>query len=72
MAPERLSGEPSGPPSDLWALGAVLYAGGEGRSPYEGSTPMVIASAVLTKEPPRPQRAGPLAPLLADLLARKP
>jgi hypothetical protein len=72
MAPERLAGEPSGPPSDLWSLGAVLYGAVEGHSPYEGSTPMVIASAVLTHDPAPPRRAGPLGPVITDLLARDP
>ena len=72
MAPERLSGEASGPPSDLWALGAVLYAAVEGHGPYTGGTPMVVASAVLTGEPAPMRRAGPLAPLITELLARDP
>jgi serine/threonine protein kinase len=54
MAPERLSGEASGPPSDLWALGAVLYAAVEGRGPYAGSTPMVIASFGVLDQCPQP------------------
>jgi eukaryotic-like serine/threonine-protein kinase len=34
IAPERASGEPGGPESDLWSLGATLYAMVEGRPPY--------------------------------------
>jgi serine/threonine protein kinase len=72
MAPERLAGRPVGPPSDLWSLGAVLYAAAEGRPPYEGDTPMVIASAALTRDPAPPRRSGPLGPVITGLLAREP
>lgn len=72
MAPERLAGDPVGPASDLWSLGAVLYAAAEGRSPYDGRTPVVVASAVLTGEPRPTRRSGALAPVISALLARDP
>ncbi|MDX6432549.1 MAG: eukaryotic-like serine/threonine-protein kinase [Streptosporangiaceae bacterium] len=72
MAPERLAGRAVGPPSDLWSLGAVLYTAVEGHSPYEGSTPMMIASAVLTGDPVPPRRSGALGPVITGLLARDP
>ncbi len=39
MSPEQASGKPSGPPSDLYALGVILYAILTGRSPYRESPP---------------------------------
>lgn len=72
MAPERLAGEPAGPLSDLWCLGAVLYSAVEGRRPFEGTTPAMVASAVLTGAPAPQTRSGPLEPLITALLDRTP
>ncbi|SEF93328.1 Serine/threonine protein kinase [Thermomonospora echinospora] len=72
MPPERARGEPATPASDLWALGATLYAACEGRPPHERSEVMAVLAAVLTEDPPPPRNAGPLTPVLGGLLLRDP
>jgi serine/threonine protein kinase len=73
MAPERLQqGRSVGPASDLWSLGATLYAAVEGRPAFERRTAMAVLGAVLTDQAPPPERAGPLGPLLLAMLAREP
>ncbi|MEV5576578.1 protein kinase [Spirillospora sp. NPDC052269] len=72
MAPERLAGEPSGRPSDLWCLGAVLYSAVEGGRPFEGTTPAMVAAAVLAGTAAPQARSGPLSPLITALLERDP
>ncbi|MET9343576.1 serine/threonine-protein kinase [Nonomuraea sp. NPDC003804] len=71
IAPERLEGEPGGPASDLWSLGATLFAAAEGVSAYEG-TAMERIRATLTAPPRPPYLAGPLAPVLTAMMARHP
>jgi serine/threonine protein kinase len=72
IAPERARGEPATPASDLWALGATLYAACEGRSPHDRDEAMAALTAVLHEEPDPPRHAGPLGPLLLGLLAKDP
>ncbi|WP_399100826.1 protein kinase domain-containing protein [Streptomyces sp. 11x1] len=72
MAPERVSGRPQGPPSDLWSLGATLCAALGGRSPFSRSTTLATLHAVLYEEPELPAAAGPLQHLLAALLDKAP
>jgi hypothetical protein len=72
IAPERARGEPAGPASDLWALGATLYAACEGRSPHDRVEAMAALTAVLHEEPDPPRHAGPLAPVLMGLLVKDP
>ncbi len=72
IAPERARGELATASSDLWALGATLYAAVEGRSPHDRAEAMAALNAVLTEEPPQPRHAGPLAPLLMGLLVKDP
>ncbi|WP_196469712.1 serine/threonine-protein kinase [Planomonospora sp. ID91781] len=72
-APERLREEPAGPQSDLWALGATLYAAVEGRAPFRRDHPAAVAAAVLMHDPPAPVLAGPeLGGLLLAMLAKDP
>ncbi|TDB81723.1 serine/threonine protein kinase, partial [Actinomadura sp. KC216] len=72
IPPERAQGERAVPASDLWALGATLYAAVEGRSPYERSDAMASLQAALTEPVPPARNAGPLAHVLEGLLAREP
>ena len=73
MAPERLrDGHPVGPESDLWSLGATLYALAEGRRPFERSDALALLGAVLIDNPPPPERSGPLGPVLMAMMHREP
>ncbi|WP_420718918.1 protein kinase domain-containing protein, partial [Streptomyces sp. NRRL WC-3774] len=72
MAPERVSGRPQGPPSDIWSLGATLCAALGGRSPFSRDTTLATLHAVLYEEPELPAAAGPLADVLTALLEKDP
>ncbi|WP_185845656.1 WD40 repeat domain-containing serine/threonine protein kinase [Kibdelosporangium aridum] len=72
MAPEQGTGAPVTPASDLWSLGATLYAALEGRPPYDGPDFMATLSALLTRDPMPPVRSGRLTPLLNALLRKDP
>ncbi|GGP08017.1 protein kinase [Nonomuraea glycinis] len=72
IAPERLKGLPARRESDLWSLGATLYTAVEGRSPHERGMALATMHAVLTDEPDPATHAGPLASVIAGLLAKEP
>ncbi len=72
MAPERISGHPQGPPSDVWSLGATLCAALAGHSPFSRDTTLATLHAVLYEEPELPSAAGPLRGILAALLEKEP
>jgi hypothetical protein len=72
VAPERARHGTSSPETDLWALGATLYAAVEGRSPYARETAMETLTALATALPDPPRRAGALKPVLRGLLRRNP
>jgi serine/threonine protein kinase len=72
MAPEQAKGEETGPPADFWALGATLYFAVEGKPPFDKGSSMAALAAVVNEAPQPTRRAGPLAPLLAALLAKDP
>ena len=72
MAPEQAQGEPIGPPADFWALGATLYFAVEGQPPFDNGSSMATLAAVVNEAPRPMRRAGPLAPLIAALLAKDP
>jgi len=71
MAPERARGGKATPSSDLWSLGATLYTLVEGEPPYAGENSLAVLSAVADNNRRPMQRAGALAPILADLLDRR-
>jgi eukaryotic-like serine/threonine-protein kinase len=72
IAPERARGERGGPASDLWSLGATLYAAVEGRPPYDRPGALATLTAVVTEDPDPPSRLGPLWPVIQELLDRDP
>lgn len=72
IPPERAKAGPVGSESDLWSLGATLYAAVEGNPPYNRKGYIRILRGEELDEPPAAENAGPLAPVLAGLLHVRP
>ncbi|OLT38283.1 hypothetical protein BJF79_27495 [Actinomadura sp. CNU-125] len=72
MSPEQVEGRSVTPASDLWSLGATLYAAVEGRPPFTAPTHGGLFVAIATREPDPPQCGGPLAEAMRGLLTKDP
>ncbi len=72
-APERIRGEDASPASDLWSLGATIYAAIEGHGPFEKRGGAITTmSAIINEDAPETPTAGALGPVIAALLRREP
>lgn len=72
ISPERARGRIPGAPSDLWSLGATLYAMVEGRPPYDKGSALSTLTAVMTEELTPPKGGGALVPVIEGLLRKNP
>lgn len=71
MSPEQVRDEVLGPPSDLFALGSVMYECVTGRAPFSGKNPVDVLASVLHVEPPPPSVRNPHATPRMDRIAMK-
>ncbi len=73
LAPEVARGQVPTPASDVFSLGATLYAAVEGRAPFgDSNNQLALLHAVAAGEVPPPLHAGPLFAVLMSLLAKDP
>lgn len=76
MSPEQVRGEPVGPRTDLWALGAVLYEMLAGVRPFRAPDEGELLHAILRREPEpiarlRPDTPDTLIRVVERLLAKR-
>ncbi|MCU1695868.1 MAG: serine/threonine protein kinase [Mycobacterium sp.] len=71
MAPERLSGQAGGPPSDVYSLTCLLYECLTSRAPFEGGDLQDVMIAHVFSAPPQPSamRRG-INPAFDDVVAK--
>ncbi|TCM44884.1 protein kinase-like protein [Kribbella sp. VKM Ac-2568] len=71
ISPEQLRGEKPAPASDLFSLGATLYAVLEGRAPFAKTDVWATLTAVVEESPRPSPRAGRLGAVIEGLLAKE-
>jgi serine/threonine protein kinase/tetratricopeptide (TPR) repeat protein len=62
MSPEQLEGKEADQRSDIYAFGAVLFEMVTGEPPFEGETPLVVATKHKTEKPRDPRGLNPQMP----------
>jgi serine/threonine protein kinase len=73
LSPEVASGQQATPASDVWSWGATLFHALEGRPPYQvGDNLLGALYRIVHEEPPRPEAAGWLTPVLEATMTRDP
>jgi serine/threonine protein kinase len=74
ISPEQASGRPVTPASDIYSLGIVAYECLTGRRPFDGDTPVSVALAQVSQEPPAlpDDVPPPVHDLVMQLLAKDP
>jgi eukaryotic-like serine/threonine-protein kinase len=78
MSPEQIRGTPPvSHKTDLYSFGVVLHQMLAGRTPFEGTTPVVLMHAHLNEPPPRPSAKVAEIPkklddLIVNLMAKSP
>ena len=66
MSPERFGGASSGPLTDVFALGCVLYEMAAGRRPFVAATPIAVVSAIIGEQPVPLTQIDPAIPAAFD------
>ncbi|WP_086819998.1 serine/threonine-protein kinase [Allokutzneria sp. NRRL B-24872] len=73
LSPEVANGEEPTTASDVFSLGATLFAAVEGTAPFgETENPLALLRRVANAPIPVATKAGPLAPVLTELMRRAP
>ena len=65
MPPEQLRGEPLGPETDVFAVGALLFEAWTGKPPFRRATSEASAQALRESPPPLDRTHGALLPVAA-------
>ncbi len=72
MSPEQAVGDrTTGPSTDIYALGCVLYETLVGEAPYTGTTAQAILGRIITGEPVSATKHRPSVPANVDAAVRK-